>query len=372
MSTFNYKLRSDKGNSPIIYIIFSYGRKKLYRVSTGFTLKSEDNWNPQNQKIKKRKEEVHGKSWNKTLSRLKIYFEDEYDRLLDKGGLVSNDELSIIFNSFENTAVATLQKKQFDIILLFDEWISYCEFEKRNKGDKLSLGTIKTYKNTKAVFEDFLKVNRLSSEGEVNRDLYYRLVTFLEQKDYSLNYSGKVIKNVKSFLKYLVFTGKLELPSFRSEEWEVMKEDVDDVYLSNEELGKIYFYDLSSVEEKYRIARDLFLISAFTGLRISDNKRLKDENIVEDSGSRFFKIESKKTKTELIIPISNIVEEILSRNNGLPKSMADQTVNILIKEIGEWVGLDQVVYISRTKGGEKTSVKHMKYELIKTHTARMT
>ena len=133
---------------------------------------------------------------------------------------------------------------------------------------------------------------------------------------------------------------------------------------------KIYFYDLSSVEEKYRIARDLFLISAFTGLRISDNKRLKDENIVEDSGSRFFKIESKKTKTELIIPISNIVEEILSRNNGLPKSMADQTVNILIKEIGEWVGLDQVVYISRTKGGEKTSVKHMKYELIKTHTAR--
>ncbi len=79
---------------------------------------------------------------------------------------------------------------------------------------------------------------------------------------------------------------------------------------------------------------------------------------------KFFKIEAKKTKTEMIIPIAAIVDDIIARNSGLPRNMPDQTINRLIKEVGENAGIDEVVTLRKTIGGKPKERLYKKYELI--------
>lgn len=158
--------------------------------------------------------------------------------------------------------------------------------------------------------------------------------------------------------------------AFRSKRFVVLKEEVDNIYLTINELKKMYKLDLSAKPQHER-ARDLFLIGAFTGLRVSDFNDLKPENIIKRIDGYRLKVDTKKTGQKVIIPLHPIVVEILGKNNGKPpKNMADQTINYKIKEVGEMAELDEMESTSKSKGGLKVSQYVPRYNLIKTHTAR--
>lgn len=369
MATFTYILRIGKNESASIILKFSYGRKKLFRVSTGFKVKNKNNF--KDEQIKLITAEPKATAINKSLRELKTHFLNGYDELTTLGEAIDNNILKELFDNFNNSAKSTLKKESFDIIKLADKWLYFSEFEKRNKkGLKLSKGTIKTYKNTKEVLIKFNKKHKIIRAKDINLNTYNKLLNFLESQKYSLNYTGKVIKILKTFFNYINKDLKINLPEYNSTDWEVRKEEIDEIYLSNKELMKIYYLNLDHLKKNYSIARDLFLISAFTGLRISDNKRLESDSIINMEGYKFFRIHSQKTDSESIIPISPIVEDIIKRNDGLPPSIAEQTINKLIKEIGEFAGIDEVVKIKKTIGGKVKETKHFKFDLIKTHTAR--
>ena len=75
--------------------------------------------------------------------------------------------------------------------------------------------------------------------------------------------------------------------AFKSKKFITIKEEVDSIYLSMEELQSIYELNLEkgSLIEK---SRDLFMLGAFTGLRYSDFSSLLSENIKEKHISRKF------------------------------------------------------------------------------------
>ena len=128
--------------------------------------------------------------------------------------------------------------------------------------------------------------------------------------------------------------------------------------------------DLSGLSARYERARDLFLIGGFTGLRVSDYNLLTDKNIIKHNGRSYFRVISKKTSKQTIIPIAPIVFNIMERNNGLPEPMTEQEINRLIKEIGEHAGIDENYMVTKTLGGIKQAVTKPKYEWIMTHTGR--
>jgi integrase len=364
MATFNYKLQ---GNN--IKLHFNYGRSKVLRISTGYKVNDVSSW--KDQKIRSVKAEPNANKYNKRLSALREHFIEKYDNLIAEGEPIDKTVLKEVFNSFDFTPATTLKKKAFDIDSLLDEWILYCMNEHRTRsGKKLKEATLRTYKNGIVVFKEYIKINKITSPKKIDKACYHKMLTFMENRDYALNYSGQEIKIFKSFFKYLKNDKKIELPNYDSNQWKALQEDSDEIYLTNGELMQMYYLDLSHLKNAYSRARDLFLISAFTGLRISDNKLLEDKHIIEMDGYKFFKVHSKKTDTETFIPISPIVNQILERNNGLPKRMGDQTVNYLIKEIGEFCGFDESVKIRKTKGGKVVEKLFMKFDLIKTHTAR--
>jgi integrase len=372
MATLNYKLREGRNDSFMVQLVFSYGRGKLFRKTTGIELKKREYWNNDRQRVRETTNVPEHKSYNRVLTDLSHHIISGYQELSSRGELIDNVELTNLFNSHQKNPAASKKRKGFDIIGSFKSWIEYCITTKRTrKGQKLSYGTIRTYKTTLGVLQNMEKENlQPRNEKEVSNQFYSNILSHCSNKEYSDGYSGKVVKNVKTFLKYMVRERGVEFPNYRPEDFVVLKPEAEDIYLTVPELMKIYFLDLSAHKPILSRARDLFLISAFTGLRISDNRRLSDSNIREGTGSRMFSITSKKTGSKVVVPIPDVVEKILERNDGIPESLPDQTINRLIKEIGELAGLDDKVWTSRTVGGRTTRTEHMKFELIKTHTAR--
>jgi len=122
---------------------------------------------------------------------------------------------------------------------------------------------------------------------------------------------------------------------------------------------------------RHERARDLFLIGAYTGLRVSDYNRLKRHNLKTVKGVEMIEIKAQKTGKIVAIPLHPIVKAILSKNDGEPpERLPDQHINYLIKEVAESAGIDQVEYVPKTIGGREVTQKKYKFELIKTHTAR--
>ena len=166
--------------------------------------------------------------------------------------------------------------------------------------------------------------------------------------------------------------------TFKSKRFVAPSEESFSIYMNINELKEIENIDLSE-HKKLDVARDLFLIGSWTGLRYSDYSNIKPENI--DLKENRITIKPKKTKTTVVIPIHTVVLSILKKYNYvLPKSLSNQKTNDYLKELGEretkWTDdkktkcLHEIVTKVITKGGLELHTNMKKYELLCSHTAR--
>ena len=84
--------------------------------------------------------------------------------------------------------------------------------------------------------------------------------------------------------------------------------------ITQEELKRII--DLEIEWENYRIVRDLFVFSCFTGLAISDVRNLREENIVLEEGELCIKGRRMKTKTPYRVQVLPPAWAIMERYRG--------------------------------------------------------
>ena len=136
--------------------------------------------------------------------------------------------------------------------------------------------------------------------------------------------------------------------------------------------------DLSKKADRQNLelARDIFLIAVWTAQRVSDYNNLKPENIKEVSNNgtpmTYISIHQQKTGRLVEIPCNAKVRAILNKYpKGLPH-LSDQKINMYIKQIGQMAGIDEVIEIKGSRGGEVIKEYYKKYDLICTHTARRT
>ncbi|WP_407505202.1 site-specific integrase [Elizabethkingia meningoseptica] len=149
----------------------------------------------------------------------------------------------------------------------------------------------------------------------------------------------------------------------------VLKEDVDNIYLTEEEIERLIALDLSDDKTMER-TRDLFVFGCYTGLRFSDFSQVKPEHIVGD----VLRIKTIKTGEWVNIPILPAVRVIMDRYkdnpNNLPKSLCNQTMNRYLKKLGEKAGFNDKILKIRNKGKDRVEEVMYKYEMMCTHTAR--
>ena len=156
-------------------------------------------------------------------------------------------------------------------------------------------------------------------------------------------------------------------PSY--EEVDIRLEETSAVFLSMNEITRIYYYKFENQNKrraKERI-RDLFVVGCLTALRYSDYSTLTEDNL---QGNYIVK-RTKKTNVDVKVPAHDYVLEIFAKYNGcIPGGLCIQYFNKYLKVIMREIGLNDKITYSFTQGGKLQTVTREKWELISSHTAR--
>ena len=292
---------------------------------------------------------------------------------------------------------AKRKKEQMTLLKFIDQYVQEVKDGKRTtlahgrtfvKGSRFSLA------NSLGHFKDFMKDTGVTYDfQDVDLDCYTRYKAWLMAQDiskdkekekhepvhYADNTIGGFIKKLKSVLRAADSRGYPVNPAYRSTEFKAQSStDVDTIYLTREELERFENVDLSKKKDGHNLelARDIFLIGVWTAQRVSDYNNLKPENIkeVNNGGTpmTYISIHQQKTGRLVEIPCNAKVRAILNKYpKGLPH-LSDQKINMYIKQIGKMAGIDEVIEIKGSRGGEVIKEYYKKYDLICTHTARRT
>lgn len=260
--------------------------------------------------------------------------------------------------------------KEINFIDFIEVFIKDSESGKRltDKGKKISPFTIKGYKTTQNHLNDYIKVRKKKVDFEtIDMKFYNDFIKYFHDLKYTTNTVGKNIKNIKVFVKEAYKRGLIEKLPFNNEDFKVVSEDTQQIYLNENELEAIFNKDLTK-NKKLDNVRDLFILACYTGLRYSDLSQISEKNITNDN---FLKLTTQKTGEIVDIPLHWMVKKTLEKHEGkLPKIISNQKLNKYLKDLGEAADIKDVVNITKTKGGLRFDSSPEKFSLITVHTAR--
>ncbi len=171
-----------------------------------------------------------------------------------------------------------------------------------DKGMIYTPGTIKMHKVCKNQIAGLSDTWGDLTFDSVSNEFYTSLISYFHNKGYKQNTIGRAIKSRKFVMKVAYKESIHENEIFKDEDFKAVTEEVDNIYLTVDELQALYNIDLSKDKVKER-ARDLFLIGCYTAQRFSDYSRFCPEHIkITDNGTKVIDIVTKKTKKRVIIP----------------------------------------------------------------------
>ncbi len=273
-------------------------------------------------------------------------------------------------------AVALNPKTNLDLIFQIEDYI-------KCKRDKVSTGMMNVYKNMKdhlVAFQEYR--GTLITFDSFDFNLYESLVNYLTYgyvqrrrseiingkrqpiKGLKTATVGKTIKQLRIFLRDRM--RRKIIPPIDLSDFRILDEDTDAVYLTWEEVARIYQADLSEQPQltKYR---DLFVLGCLTGLRFSDFSSIQPEDVRR--GSLYKK--QKKSDHWVVVPLWNAAEEILVRrfNRRIPV-VSNPEFNRHIKKVAELAGICEQVKFSHKKGNKDIIQVKPKYEWVTSHTCR--
>jgi integrase len=192
-------------------------------------------------------------------------------------------------------------------------------------------------------------------------------------KKYNVNTAAKCINTLVTILGAAEAEGHHSNVKCLSRQFRAQRKDVDNIYLTKEELKAMMDADLSHLSRLHEVARDIFMVGVYTAQRVSDYNNIARENIVQGpDGDIVIRVRQKKTGTWVTVPVKEELRQILVKYDYKLPRVAEQSINSYIKEVAKAAGIDDPVMVETTAGGVASMQMKPKYELVHTHTARRT
>jgi site-specific recombinase XerD len=393
MASIKFYIRGLKREKSPLFVRYSDGRKTDLIVKSGLVVDTSL-WSNKKEDLKIK---IRTKDQIELLSKISDLRKLIDSRVLSDNGSSEKDKIWLqnIINEFHN-------KKIIDAKTLNDFITQYITESKEGKHHNehsmcFTPGTIRTWEGFQKVFNEYQGIytekrlqqireenKKLKEEGkpvkkirllklvdfeDITLPFYESFRMFLINEGYQINTVGRFIKQLKYFMQKSLNKKLHQNRDFQnSDVFKIPSSDSYSVYLTEEEIEKIYNYDLKQfpVMEK---ARDAFIVLCETALRISDYKKI-DINVRTVEKKRLIYITQEKTSKPVVITVSARLEELLKKyDNNLPL-IHDQYINKYIKTIAAWCGIDEVHHWQGNKYGKKYDRSAKKYELISCHTAR--
>jgi site-specific recombinase XerD len=175
-----------------------------------------------------------------------------------------------------------------------------------------------------------------------------------------------ILKDITTFLNWASkpAIGFNTLHHFR--EWKSKKEKTDRHYLTVEQLNKLFTLELKQGTPLDK-CRDLWVFSAFTGMRIDDIVNFKP-SCVQDGAIDYI---AGKTGKQCVVGLNSFSKAILEKYNGNLPKQTKQHMNKNIKKVLDLAGFSQIM-VTRTHsiGSERVTKEMPLSEAISFHSAR--
>lgn len=264
------------------------------------------------------------------------------------------------------------------------------------QGRNYAHSTVKAIKQAMRQFELFQQETRHRYDfNDIDMTFYYDYTAYLKKKGYAINSVGKCVKELKAIMYSAEIEGHHSNNIWKDKKFKGTRIDVDNIYLTLEDLDKMMTVDLSKYGIGHEQARDIFMVGVWTAQRVSDYNNIKKEDFdtlvknvmheepdpehpgqmcawIEKQEITYLNIRQQKTGARVSIPCNSKLMEILKKYDYHMPHLEDQVINRYIKKVAREAGLTEPVEIETTKGGTPKKETFEKWQLIHTHTARRT
>ena len=381
----NFNLVMKKGTKAQIWLTTTINRQRA-RIYTGLRIEPEFWMKTARNQVGERAiedgnisalQKRANKELNKELRKILGYCQ-EYGVAVSQENLL-DDSMDFSKETFEAFLTAKLRGKEAMIRKNPLDFIQdYIERKKSmtNKSTKRTLcsGTIYNHKNALKRLQLFCSEKRLGLVWELfNCKLEEKFTAWMNEKGYAANTIASQYSIMKVWLSDAENDGLVKDPSFH--QYTTKTHDVSNIYLTEDEIRRIYEIDFNSKEVKDQIdpksnieqTRDLFVVACWTGLRYGDWHDLSKACII----SNRMTVPTHKTGKTVVIPLHPYVKSIIEKYGGtLPQSVDKSRTNEQIRLCGKLAGIDEEIVLDRIRGGKEVLLRKHKYDFISNHTAR--
>jgi Phage integrase SAM-like domain/Phage integrase family/Arm DNA-binding domain len=266
----------------------------------------------------------------------------------------------------------SVKKKSGVNLNLFFQIDDYIESKKKQVSPKM-INVYLNMKDTLKAFETFR--SKSITFGTFDFNFYEEFVEYMKYehiqrrrkeviKGFRISTIGKTIKQLRIFLRNRM--RKKIIPHINLEDFKILDEETDAIYLTWDEISLIYIADLSSYPHlcKYR---DLLVFGCLTGLRFSDFSNIHSEDV------RNGMLHKKQEKSDhwVVIPLREEAQYIFTMKfNGHVPLITNADFNYYIKEVGKLAGINQLIKFSHKKCNQDIITVKPKHAWITSHTCR--
>ena len=369
-----FNLREPKSNKPTnIYLVCRIDRKQI-RLSTGVKVYPE-HWNVKKQEayISCRLSELD--NLNNTIVNTKIIEIKnrflQYKRYLcDNPNEIGNSVKILKKFIYKDT----MEKEKQNINAV--HWLRNTLALDRTIKDSTRADYVKQIK----FFEAFLnEVGKYPINfSDINLPLIKDYESYLFNKEVGKGKTtktttvGNKVEKIICILKRAEQQGMIDIHESKLDKYKKPQSrqgDENEIYLTEDEIDKIYALRLTGREEE---VRDLFVLQCWIGQRFSDTQAI-NEGIIKEAPNgkgKVIEIVQEKKTHRVSIPLLPVAIDILNKyKNGFP-IYTNQTALNYLKNIGEKAGITRLHNVTEDRGGEVVTTQVKAYELIGTHTAR--
>lgn len=334
-TTAKFKLRKELKNKaglcPIALQAFINGEKCV--IALGFSIK-ENQW-----------DDVNGRVINHPdLSDLNIALQNEMSKA------------TRIFVEYR-LSNRVLTKKQFyedfteyskrnDFVAFYES-----QLEKRLLDNKISKGTYKAQKVTLGKLKQFkekITFNELNTDLVEAFDLWHTrhlkneiAKSGKKQVNNSHNTKAKALSHIRTYMNLAIKKKGVKVENPFSE-IKIRETEGSIVFLEVSELAQLHdlFQKLEHDERNYKITVGLFLLSCFTGLRISDVKNIRMLPITNNYELTFQPKKTLRYNKTITIPMNNAAKYFYNWLLGIGDiDLHDNTINGYLKTISRKAGI---------------------------------
>lgn len=237
-------------------------------------------------------------------------------------------------------------------------------------GKQISERTIQNYTTTLTRLKEYevLKGVKLKTK-EIDLKFHAGFTSYLKlDKKYSSTLIEKYISQIKYFVKEAKIEGYETSVEIESSKFTFVRDETIDTYLNEYEIDTIFNLDLSK-NKSLDNARDLLIVGVWTGLRVSDLKRINDFNI---SKNRISISGTEKNNAYVDIPIHTQLKEIFLKRKNIMPELSEQKFNLYIKDVCKLAGITEIILgnIKDPVTNRKKVDYYEKYKLISSHSCR--